>query len=54
VKLIDVYPENYPDPEEAAGGKRVLDALGASGRYQQLLRANRCGQVRNSWRSRNR
>ena len=40
VKLIDVYPENYPDAEDAsAGNKRILDAPPLHmGGYQQLLR----------------
>ena len=51
VKLIDVYPENYPDPEEAAGGKRVLDAPPVHlGGYQQLLRGEPMrAKFRNSW-----
>jgi hypothetical protein len=40
VKLIDVYPENYPDPAETLRtGKRVLDAPPLHmGGYQQLVR----------------
>jgi len=40
VKLIDVYPENYPDPaENARPNKRVLDAPPLHmGGYQELLR----------------
>src|ERR1039458_8715287 len=40
VKLIDVYPENYPDPDGTSqGNKRVLDAPPLHmGGYQQLLR----------------
>ena len=41
VKLIDVYPENYPDPDDASGrpNKRILDAPPLHmGGYQQLLR----------------
>jgi putative CocE/NonD family hydrolase len=41
VKLIDVYPENYPDPDEGSGrpNKRILDAPPLHmGGYQQLLR----------------
>ena len=53
VKLIDVYPENYPDPEEAAGraNKRILDAPPLHmGGYQQLLRGEPMrAKFRNSW-----
>jgi len=39
VKLIDVYPENYPDPDPSVVGKRVMDAPPLHmGGYQQLLR----------------
>jgi len=40
VKLIDVYPENYPDPERAAGREpRAGCATPVHlGGYQQLLR----------------
>ena len=40
VKLIDVYPDDYPDPSgEGHGNKRVLDAPPLHmGGYQQLLR----------------
>jgi putative CocE/NonD family hydrolase len=40
VKLIDVYPENYPDPEdESHGNKRILSAPPLHmGGYQELLR----------------
>ena len=39
VKLIDVYPENYPDPDPSGVGKRVMDAPPLHmGGYQQLLR----------------
>src|SRR5271170_7019099 len=40
VKLIDVYPDNYPDPEDSTrGNKRILDtpALHMGG-YEQMLR----------------
>jgi hypothetical protein len=39
VKLIDVYPDDTPDPEPSKSGKRVLDAppLHMSG-YEQLVR----------------
>src|ERR1019366_4954054 len=51
VKLIDVYPENYPDPQESTNGKRVLDAPPLHmGGYQQLLRAEPFrAKFRNSW-----
>lgn len=51
VKLIDVYPENYPDPQEATNGKRVLDAPPLHmGGYQQLLRGEPFrAKFRNSW-----
>jgi putative CocE/NonD family hydrolase len=41
VKLIDVYPEDYPNPEEASGrpNKRITDTPPLlMGGYQQLLR----------------
>ena len=39
VKLIDVYPEDYPDPENTTGGKRILDAPPIHmGGYQEMLR----------------
>jgi len=51
VKLIDVYPENYPDPQAATGGKRILDAPPLHmGGYQQLLRGEPFrAKFRNSW-----
>ncbi|WP_158748556.1 CocE/NonD family hydrolase [Acidobacterium sp. S8] len=52
VKLIDVYPADYPDPEEDNhAGKRVLDAPPLHmGGYQQLLRGEPMrGKFRNSW-----
>jgi putative CocE/NonD family hydrolase len=51
VKLIDVYPENYPDPEDAPRGKRVLDAPPLQmGGYQELLRGEPMrAKFRNSW-----
>jgi len=53
VKLIDVYPENYPDPEEGTGraNKRILDAPPLHmGGYQQLLRGEPMrAKFRNSW-----
>ncbi len=52
VKLIDVYPDNYPDPEgTASGNKRILDEppLHMSG-YQELLRGEPFrAKFRNSW-----
>ncbi|HJZ63253.1 MAG TPA: CocE/NonD family hydrolase [Candidatus Acidoferrum sp.] len=39
VKLIDVYPNNYPDNETADTSKRITDAPSVRmGGYQQLLR----------------
>jgi len=52
VKLIDVYPENYPDPEDTSNGnKRILDAPPLHmGGYQQLLRGEPFrAKFRNSW-----
>ena len=52
VKLIDVYPENYPDPaENARPNKRVLDAPPLHmGGYQELLRGEPMrAKFRNSW-----
>ncbi len=52
VKLIDVYPEDYPDPDPSAvGNKRVLDAPPLHmGGYQQLLRGEPFrAKFRNSW-----
>jgi uncharacterized protein len=52
VKLIDVYPNDFPDPDTgSATGKRVIDtpALRMGG-YQQLLRGEPMrGKFRNSW-----
>ena len=52
VKLIDVYPNDYPDPDTVSAiGKRVIDtpALRMGG-YQQLLRGEPMrGKFRNSW-----
>jgi uncharacterized protein len=52
VKLIDVYPNDYPDPDtSSATGKRVIDtpALRMGG-YQQLLRGEPIrAKFRNSW-----
>jgi putative CocE/NonD family hydrolase len=52
VKLIDVYPENYPEPEdESHGNKRILGAPPVlMGGYQQLLRGEPFrAKFRDSW-----
>jgi len=51
VKLIDVYPENYPDPDDSANGKRILDAPPLHmGGYQEMLRGEPFrAKFRNSW-----
>jgi uncharacterized protein len=52
VKLIDVYPEDYPDPDGVSqGNKRVLDAPPLHmGGYQQLLRGEPFrAKFRSSW-----
>jgi uncharacterized protein len=52
VKLIDVYPDNSPDPDDASrGNKRILDAPPLHmGGYQQLLRGEPFrAKFRNSW-----
>ena len=52
VKLIDVYPENYPNPpDEATGSKRILSAPPLlMGGYEQLLRGEPMrAKFRNSW-----
>ena len=51
VKLIDVYPDNYPDMEADAVGKRVLDAPAVRlGGYQQLVRGEPMrAKFRKSW-----
>lgn len=52
VKLIDVYPENYPDPENTPhNNKRIQDAPPIHmGGYQQLLRGEPFrAKFRNSW-----
>jgi predicted acyl esterase len=51
VKLIDVYPDNYPDTQAPAGGKRILDAPPLHmGGYQQLLRGEPFrAKFRTSW-----
>ncbi|MFL6546958.1 MAG: CocE/NonD family hydrolase, partial [Candidatus Udaeobacter sp.] len=51
VKLIDVYPNDYPDNEVANATKRVLGAPSVRmGGYQQLLRGEPMrAKFRNSW-----
>ena len=52
VKLIDVYPEDYPDADDTShGSKRVLDAPPLHmGGYQQLLRGEPFrAKFRSSW-----
>jgi putative CocE/NonD family hydrolase len=51
VKLIDVYPEDFPDSESAPPNKRVLDAPPLHmGSYQQLLRGEPFrAKFRNGW-----
>lgn len=51
VKLIDVYPENYPDPEDENQGKHIMGAPPLlMGGYQQLLRGEPMrAKFRNSW-----
>jgi putative CocE/NonD family hydrolase len=52
VKLIDVYPEDYPDPEDGGHvSRRVLDAPPLHmGGYQELLRGEPMrAKFRNSW-----
>ncbi len=52
VKLIDVYPEDYPDPDDTSeGNKRIVDAPPLHmGGYQQLLRGEPFrAKFRNSW-----
>ncbi|MBV8866607.1 MAG: CocE/NonD family hydrolase [Acidobacteriaceae bacterium] len=52
VKLIDVYPEDYPDaPDATSGNKRILGAPPLHmGGYQQLLRGEPMrAKFRNSW-----
>jgi len=47
VKLIDVYPENYPDPDDASGraNKRQIDALRCTwAATSSSYAANPCGQ----------
>jgi putative CocE/NonD family hydrolase len=51
VKLIDVYPSDFPDPVISADGKRVLGPPAIRmGGYQQLLRGEPMrAKFRNSW-----
>ena len=52
VKLIDVYPEDYPDaPEASSGNKRILGSPPLHmGGYQALLRGEPMrAKFRNSW-----
>ena len=52
VKLIDVYPDDYPDPDNTSeGNKRILDTPPLHmGGYQQLLRGEPFrAKFRNSW-----
>ena len=51
VKLIDVYPEDYPNPPGPDMGKRVLGAMPAvMGGYQQLVRGEPMrAKFRDSW-----
>ncbi len=52
VKLIDVYPNDYPDPDLSSTiGKRVIDAPALRmGGYQQLLRGEPMrAKFRNNW-----
>ena len=52
VKLIDVYPNDYPDPEgTSSGNKRVLGAPPLHmGGYQEMLRGEPMrAKFRNSW-----
>jgi uncharacterized protein len=51
VKLIDVYPNDYPDPEQSPDDKRprVVPQVKMGG-YQELLRGEPMrGKFRNSW-----
>jgi hypothetical protein len=51
VKLIDVYPNNFPDNVEADASKRILGAPSVRmGGYQQLVRGEPMrAKFRNSW-----
>jgi putative CocE/NonD family hydrolase len=49
VKLIDVYPDNYRDPQAAAGGRRNPPGAVPMAGYQQLVRGEPFrGKFRNS------
>jgi hypothetical protein len=49
VKLIDVYPDNYRDPQAAAGGRRNSPGAVPMAGYQQLVRGEPFrGKFRNS------
>jgi len=51
VKLIDVYPNDYPDPPSDAVGKRILGAAPVlMGGYEQLVRGEPMrAKFRDSW-----
>jgi putative CocE/NonD family hydrolase len=51
VKLIDVYPNDYPDPPSDAVGKRILGAVPIlMGGYEQLVRGEPMrAKFRDSW-----
>jgi len=51
VKLIDVYPEDYPNPPSDAVGKRILGAAPIlMGGYEQLVRGEPMrAKFRDSW-----
>jgi len=51
VKLIDVYPSDYPNPDEGKEGKHITSGPPVlMGGYQQLLRGEPMrGKFRNSW-----
>ncbi len=51
VKLIDVYPDDYPDPPSDTVGKRILGAAPVMmGGYQQLVRGEPMrAKFRDSW-----
>jgi predicted acyl esterase len=51
VKLIDVYPDDYPDNQPVDASKRILGAPAVRmGGYQQLVRGEPMrAKFRNSW-----
>lgn len=51
VKLIDVYPDDYPNPEENDEGKHVIDAPPLQmGGYEQMVRGEPMrAKFRDSW-----